>query len=303
MASGLWCGQGVAAAVGALRGLPPDTIAHAVAIAGTVAPALAPVGNTRFMGNHVKEGIPAATANGMIAAELAQAGFTGPLDLLDDPSYDPAVLREGLGERWMIEGVYFKPYSCCRWAHAAVEAALGLQARHGFAADDIVRLDIATFGRALSLNNEIAPRSLESAQYSVPFCVALALLRGPDALLPMLDAALADAEAIGLAGRIALAVDPALDAMFSAAVPARVTVATRTGRFTTTVTAPRGEPANPMSWDDLARKARVATRALADRGFADHAVASVRSLGEGRLEPLLGVLRTRFDEVAASAAC
>jgi hypothetical protein len=60
-----------------------------------------------------------------------------------------------------------------------------------------------------------------------------------------------------------------------------------------------------MSWDDLARKARVATRALADAGFADRAVASVRSLGEGRLEPLLGVLRTGLDEApsAASAAC
>jgi len=45
--AGLWCGQGVAAAVGWLRGLAPETIAHAIAIAGTTAPGQTATGYTR----------------------------------------------------------------------------------------------------------------------------------------------------------------------------------------------------------------------------------------------------------------
>jgi 2-methylcitrate dehydratase PrpD len=252
---------------------------------------MAPVGHTRFGGNHVKEGIPAATATGIASVDLAESGFTGPLDLLDHATYDAGTLLDGLGVRWMIEGVYFKPYSCCRWAHAAIDGALALQATHGLAADEIAQIDIETFDRALRLGNDAAPRTIEAAQYSVPFCVALAIVRGPDVLLPMLDSALADRDAIALARRIRLRCDPALDAMFSAAVPARVAIHTRGTRFETTVTAPRGEPSNPMSLDDLVRKLRVATRAL-DPALADRAVAAIHALDRGDLAPLLAVVGT-----------
>ena len=90
------------------------------------------------MGNHVKEGIAWATATGMAAVDLAAAGFTGPLDLLDnDAYYDRACLTEGLGERWHMDEIYFKPYSCCRWAHAAIDALLQIQATEGFSAEAI----------------------------------------------------------------------------------------------------------------------------------------------------------------------
>ncbi|HZF35984.1 MAG TPA: MmgE/PrpD family protein, partial [Candidatus Angelobacter sp.] len=126
--SGLWCGQGVAAAVGWLRGLAPETIAHAIAIAGTTAPGQTATGYTRLMGNHVKEGIAWATATGVTAVELAAHGFTGPTDFLDDATrYDPSILTAALGERWHIEDGYFKLYSCCRWAHAAIDGMLEIK--------------------------------------------------------------------------------------------------------------------------------------------------------------------------------
>ncbi len=301
MSTGIWCGQGVAAALGALRGLPPAHIAQAIAIAGTVAPAMAPVGYSRLAGNHVKEGIPAATATGITAVDLAEAGFTGPLDLLDHASYAAATLVGGLGARWMVEGVYFKPYSCCRWAHAAIDGALDLMAAHAIVPAEIERIDVETFGRALRLGNEVAPRTLESAQYSVPFCVALAVLRGPDALLPMLDDALADAAVPRLAARVHLHLDPTLDAMFSAAVPARVTLTARGRRFTATVTAPRGEPTNPMSVDDLTHKLHATTARCGVPDAAGPIVAAIRSLERGDLAPLLEVLRTRRGAVRARA--
>ncbi|MGQ9797115.1 hypothetical protein [Desulfosoma sp.] len=68
-----------------------------------------------------------------------------------------------------IERTYFKPYACCRWIHSALDALLALMDDHQLSGQSIARVDIHTFSRALKLNNDTAPPTMESAQYSVPF--------------------------------------------------------------------------------------------------------------------------------------
>jgi 2-methylcitrate dehydratase PrpD len=299
--SGLWCGQGVAAAVGWLRGLAPETIAHAIAIAGTTAPGQTATGYTRLMGNHVKEGIAWATATGMTAVELAAHGFTGPTDFLDDATrYDQTILTEALGERWHVEDVYFKLYGCCRWAHAAIDGILAIQQQDGVETDDIVAVRIATFAQALSLNNDLAPPTLEAAQYSVPFCVAVAAVRGPDALLPLEEARLGDRTVLDCARKITLTADPALHAMFPAAVPARVEVETASGRFSRTVIAPRGEPSNPLGWDGLRAKFHSVARKRMSPAAAAALLEAVAALEAGDAGPLLSALSVPQAEAARS---
>lgn len=300
--SGLWCGQGVAAAVSWLRGLGPENTAHAIAIAGTTAPGQTATGFTKHMGNNVKEGIPFATALGLVSVELAAAGFTGPVDLLDDPArYDRSVLLADLGKRWMIETGYFKPYGACRWAHAAIDAILEIQARHGIGADAIESIHIETFSQALSLNNELAPPTLESAQYSVPFCVAAAAVHGAEALVPMEPALLKDKAVLAVSPRVTLSIAADLDPMFPARVPARVAVRSASGVHEATVLAPRGEPVNPMSDEDLAAKFfTIAARRIspaASTALLD-AFAALRS---GEIAPLLAALG-RSPALAQTAA-
>jgi 2-methylcitrate dehydratase PrpD len=301
MATGLWCGQGVAASIGFLRSLTSPRLAHAISICGTVAPVLAPVGYTRFMGNSVKEAIPFATASGINAVDLSQTDYTGPLDFLDHSDFDRAVLIDGLGVSWAIESVYFKEYSCCRWAHAPIDAMLALQKRSGFSIDEIEAIDIDTFGRSLTLNNEVAPHSLESAQYSLPFCVALAAVRGPEALLPMLDDVLADARVLSLARRVRLHLDAPFDAMFSASVPGRVTLTARGQRVSETVLAPRGEPTNPMSWQDLERKFLIATGRTIDESTAEEILSAARAVRSGDFRPLAAILRQPLRQAPRGA--
>lgn len=287
LVSGPWCGQGAAAAGAWLRGLPAQRIAEAIAIAGACAPNLAAVAYSRMMGNHVKEGIPWATATGMAAVDLAAAGFTGPQDLLDNPRvYDVGTLTGGLGDSWHIDHIYFKPYSCCRWAHAAIDAVLEIMEVHGIAAAEILGIEIHTFARALQLNNDVEPRTLEAAQYSVPFCVALAATLGPGALLPLAECALQEPAVLALARRVTLRLDPDLDAMFSRAVPARVEIATAGGRFTRSIIAPRGEPSNPMTIDDLTEKFETATHGLVAPDFGSSLAGAIRALESGDLGPL-----------------
>lgn len=301
--SGLWCGQGVAAATGWLRGLSPEKIANAIAIAGTTAPGQTATAYTRHMGNHVKEGIPWATATGLTAVELASYGFTGPVDLLDDAErYDQSVITDALGERWHIEDVYFKPYSCCRWAHAAIDGILDVKEHDSLAADEIVAIRVGTFGRALSLNNDLAPPTLEAAQYSVPFCVAVAAVRGARALLPLEDGVLSDKEVLGFARKVTLAIDPTLDTMFPLAVPARIECETRNGSFSRTVLAPRGEPNNPLTWSDLKAKFDSIAHKRMSAAAAIALVDGVAALEAGDVRPLLSSLATPFVREAPDLA-
>lgn len=291
MVSGPWVGQGAAAAAAWLRGLGSEQTAQAIAIAGASAPNLAAVAYSRVMGNHLKEGIPWATATGLAAVDLSAAGFTGPTDLLDNNDFfASAKLLDGLGDRWAIEGVYFKPYSCCRWAHAAIDAILDLRQAHGLVAEDIQKIDIDTFGWALRLNNEVAPQTLESAQYSVPFCVALAATQGKDALVQLSERWLRDERTIATAQRVSLSVDPQFEAQFPSAVPARVRLTTASGVVERTVHSPLGEPTNPLSWAAIENKfASIADRTLhpADMLRFDAAIAR---LATGEVAPLLSEL-------------
>lgn len=290
--SGLWCGQAVAAAYGWLRGLSADHLMHAIAIAGTTAPSQSATPYTRFMGNHVKEGIPWAAANGILAAELARQGFTGPIDLLDAAKrHDQGTLLRDLGAVWHIETIYFKPYGCCRWIHAALDAFFHLKDAHGIAPETISAIEVETFSRALTLNNETDPRTLESAQYSIPFCLGVAGWFAPAAFLPLGEHLLADPRVTALARKTAIAVDPAFDRMFSAAVPARLRVTTPGGTHSHDVLAPRGEPTNAMTWEDLTDKLRTIMEGRLHGTSAALLREAVAPLRDGDFAPLLEALR------------
>lgn len=298
--TGLWCGQAVAAAIGWLRGLSPRQIAHAIAIAGTTAPSQSATPYTKHRGNSVKEGIPWGAANGVLAVNLAAAGFTGPIDILDDPGrFDPAILLDGLGASWHINNTYFKPYSCCRWLHAPVDALLALMAEHDIKASQIVSIDVDTFGRTLTLGNEAAPTTLEGAQYSLPFCLGVAATSGASALLPLREELLTDAGALAMARLVRMAVTPEFDAMFPAAVPGRARITTASGMFERTVLTPKGEPANPMTWADIESKFCAIACGRVDASTTDGLRGAIQALRMGDITPLSSMFATQsFAEPA-----
>jgi 2-methylcitrate dehydratase PrpD len=274
--TGLWCGPGVAAAAGWLTCRSAPVIAHAIAIAGQTATSQAATGWT-VLGHTVKEGIPWATANGLQAVALAAAGHRGPLDILDDPAhYNRKRLFEGFAKTWAIEQSYFKLYSCCRWAHAAIDGALVLAARLKPDPDDIESLLIETFDRALTLPNQSEPQSAEAAQYSIPFCVALALIHGEHALLPMSDTHLSDKRVIGLAKRVRLSSASAYRDAFPAGTPARVTMTAKGRLEAIEVLLPRGEPQNPLTGGELQEKFLTLSSALGQ----EHASGIVKAVNE-----------------------
>jgi 2-methylcitrate dehydratase PrpD len=293
LSTGRWAPYGVAAAVGRLHGLPPPVLAQALAIAGAQAPDLAASGYSQVMGNHVKEGIPWAVLTGISAVALAQEGFTGPLDILDHPDWFDArriMAVDGFGRA--VEDVYFKPYSSCRWSHAAIDALTAMAAENRIDPATIHRITVETFARALRLTNEPDPDTLEGAQYSIPFCLAVAARRGTDALLPLAASSLHDPGTVALARRVTLVVDPDLDRLFPAQTPARVVLDTGDGRIEKTVLAPRGDPANPLGRRNLEDKFRRLVGVDHSAVWAQAVIDAVADLEGGGLALLLKSLDT-----------
>jgi 2-methylcitrate dehydratase PrpD len=247
LSTGRWCAYGTVAAAGLLGRDDPVTLAQAFAIAGVLSPGLSAAGYSTVMGNQAKEGIPWAVMTGLTALEMARRGFTGPLDILDHPDYfDAAAITAGLSTGRALQSVYFKPYACCRWIHSALDAIINLVKDHHLAAADIHRVDVFTFERTLRLNNYADPATLEGAQYSLPFCLAVAAVGGPEALMPFSPDWLQRPDIVALARRVNLHVDPELNERFPRETGARVCLQT-TGRvLEQTVRHPLGDPANPM---------------------------------------------------------
>ena len=232
LSTGRWCAYGAAAAAGRLRRLTAPVLAQALAIAGSQIPDLAASGYSQVMGNHVKEGIPWSTMLGLMAVDLAQDGFTGPLEIPDHPDYfNPDLIKDMPISARAIENTYFKPYSSCRWSHAAIDALVSILTENRLPYESINQVTVETFERALRLNNYPDPSCLEAAQYSIPFCLGVVAVKGPAALLPLMDASLKEADIVNFARRITLTRDTYLNDLFPRQTPARVRGGNIRGKF------------------------------------------------------------------------
>lgn len=291
-ASGRWVSYGAAAAAGRLLGLDADEMAHALAIAGSEGPIVFPTGSSKFQGSTVKEGIPPAVVAGITGAYRAKAGATGPVDLLNNEErYDRRILLGQLGEVWELQRCYLKPYACCRYMHAAIDAILKMR-RDG---RQIHRLRIETFPQGLRLANERAPSTLEGGQYSFYFSCALAALRGPGALQPVDPDSLKDIEVLGLANRIELEASTDFVTAFPVRTPARVLIDQGDGAEQLVIDHPLGDVANPMSWDQVAHKFKNIGRVSLSPQNQDSIISAISSLNETGFTSLLSALAKPQD--------
>jgi 2-methylcitrate dehydratase PrpD len=204
----------------------------------------------------VKDGSGWGAMTGVSAALLAADGFTGAPALVVE-SDQVADLWADLGQRWRLLEMYFKPYPVCRWAQPAVEAALGLVREHGVKADAIATIEVASFHEAIRLAAR-TPMTTEEAQYSLPFPVAAAVVRGRLAAGEIMEGAFADLEIRRLSGSMVLRERDDLNTRFPASRYAQVTFVMRDGRrLASEDTTTRGDPSTPLPADTLSEKFRA----------------------------------------------
>ena len=277
-ASGIWTGYGVAAALGFLEKHDAGQIAHAISIAGAEAPANLPQG--ACTASSVKGSSPWSTVAAWVASARSRVGATGSLDMLDrDAVYDTASMLKGLGERWSISDIYFKPYAACRYTHPVIDAIVDMKRQHRFVGSDIRELTVQIFPEARKLPNSVRPTSLEDAQFSIPFTTALAAFYGESGFRPMTVAHLGDSDVLALSESVRIEYPDSLLDHFPKYTPAHVQIVLGDAHIDKTVTIPIGEPGNPLSRQQLTNKLQD----LAPRGskncFARSIAEHVQGLG------------------------
>ena len=146
---------------------------------------------------------------------MAESGFTGAPSALVEFD-DAANVWVDLGSRWLTTEQYIKNYPVCRWAHAAIDAALALREKHGIDPSRVARVDIATFKYSAQLWNDI-PASSPVAQYALAWPVAAAIARGRVTVDEVLESSFGDAQI----GRLVKATHVVVDDRFEAAYPAQ----------------------------------------------------------------------------------
>ena len=270
--SGAWIAPTCAGLGARLMGLPPGLTREALGIAEYHGP------RSQMMRciDHptmVKDGSGWGAMAGVSAAYLARDGFTGaPAVTIEGP--EAAAFWEDLGARWLVKEQYIKLYPVCRWTQPAVEAVLGLQRAHGVAWQDIASIDIASFHEAVRLHF-VHPGTTEQAQYSLPFPVAAALVRGRIGAEEVSEAGLTDPDIRSLSAKVRLSEDEACNAAFPERRFARATLRTLDGRsLASDLVEAKGDPEDPLPNEMMREKFHL----LADPVWGAETAARVAGL-------------------------
>lgn len=248
--SGAWNALAAAAIGARALGLDTATTRHALGTAEYFGPR-SPMMRVVEHPSMLKDGATMGGFVGVLAALLARDGYTGaPAVTIEDGSV--ADLFTDLGQRWIVEEQYLKPYPVCRWAQPAVTAVAALADKAPAAR--IERIRIESFHEAVCLAVR-RPADTEQAQYALPFPVAARLVRGALGADEVAGSGLSDPAILALADRIELVTDEALSKRFPMERIARVTVTLEDGTVLESGdTAAPGDPEDPLSDTEVSAK-------------------------------------------------
>lgn len=255
---------GAAAAAASLYGLSSVPFTHALATSATFAAGLQQAFRMDSMSKPLHAG--RAAEAGLAAAQMARAGITGSLDVLDGEaglghamSHGPqwqAVLST-LDEHFNITRMTFKNHACCGHTFAAIDAAQALQTQLHAQPQDIERIEVGTYGPALEVAGNPNPTTAAEARFSLPYVIAHAMVHGSVRLAAFSAERLQDAQVRQLMERIHLTVDAEADRLFPAQRSALVRMTLRDGTQASYLQPHRkGDPDLPLSDADLDDKFR-----------------------------------------------
>lgn len=301
------CGAfGAAVAAGKMLHLNEDQLANAFGIAGSQAS-----GSLEFLadGAYTKRLHPGWAAHaGVMAAFMAQAGLTGPKTILEgkhgflraySPVADANLLLKDWAEPYALMRTSIKPHACCRYKQGPIDGVLKIMKDHQLREDDVaaVTTDILSAGYALvaePLEEKQHPQQVVDAQFSMPFGAAVAIHFGK-AGLDQYQQEIIQLPAIQeLMKRVTCAKNPAIDKEFPNKWTAFVKLETKQGEtYSTWIDYPKGDPENPLSWNELIEKFHDLTAPVYEARTRERIVATVRALeAQDSIDVLMEALKS-----------
>jgi 2-methylcitrate dehydratase PrpD len=278
---------GAAAAASRLLGLDADGVTHALGIAASAA-----CGLKENLGSMVKPlHAGMAARNGVMAARLAKAGFIASAQTIEGPqgylaamdSQKPAAALldavADLGSRWEVldTGVTVKLYPSCAATHPPLDAVLTLKQRHALNADNIAAIDVEVDSMTPRLLLYDRPSTALEAKFSMPFCMAAAIVFGHPGIETFAASHIQDPRIQKLIPAVTLRVNTAYDASAPLS-QANVTVKLKDGREVAEhADGARGYPGR-VSEEELGTKFLSCARRSLSEAEAVRALAALRAV-------------------------
>jgi 2-methylcitrate dehydratase PrpD len=290
------CGTfGATVTAGKLLGLDEGEMIQALGIAGTQAAGLIEAFGT--MSKPLNPG--KAAQSGVLAALLAQKGFTSSKHMLDSKigycyaaSSEPKLneITEQLGTRFAILRTCFKCHASCGHTHGAIDAVQSIVSKHDIKPDMVEEVVVETYPIAVKVvGNEPEPATSSEAKFSLHYCLAAALVFGRVGLDEFSEKRLNDSQLRELSKKIVVKVDHE----FANAVlgSARVTIRIRDGRqMSFKVNVPKGYPDNPLTASELKQKFRRLACVALTKSQAEKIILRVENLDKIQVSSLASLL-------------
>src|SRR3974390_3320118 len=239
---------------------------HAIGISASARATLGAVtaGKLTRMKNTVD---PMATQSGVLAALLAEKGYTGPEHVIDGkeglvdcfgPEWRQHILTDGLGESWRITQCGMKFFPTEALTHAPISAVLDLVKDNDLHHDHVEKVQIRSLARAadiLSHPSKYDPHTKETADHSLPYVIAAALVDRQVTPAQFEMKKIMDPTIRAQLKKVEVVADPEIERVFPALQRVIVTITTNDGRsFTKQLDYPKGDPRNPLSDAEIEEK-------------------------------------------------
>jgi 2-methylcitrate dehydratase len=251
---------------GRLLGLTVDQMTNAIGISGSHSHTIGcpTAGRLTMMKNTVD---PMAVQAGVFAALMAQKGYSGTTAIFEGkegfmdvygPEWDPQKLIGGLGESFKILECGMKAFPTEALTHTHITATLKVIADNDINYDDIEQVTVTTIARACDIlfdPHKYRPESRETADHSLPYCIAAAIVDRQITVDTFSDEKLKDPRIWEVIDKIKGEASIEFEKMFPAKQQSKVVVKTKDGReFSEYLEYPKGDPREPMTIDDLEAK-------------------------------------------------
>ncbi len=251
---------------GRMLGLPWEKIQHAIGISASRHATLGAVtaGKLTMMKNTVD---PMATQSGVMAALLAEKGYTGPEHVVDGkeglthcfgPEWKLEILVDGLGDSWRIERCGMKAFPTEALTHAPISAMLDIVIENDLKPAQIEKVHIRSLARAADIladPTKYDPRSKETADHSLPFVIAAAIVDRKVTPAQFETERIMAPEIREQLNKVEVVADPEIEKVFPKLQRVIVTVKTTDGQeFTKQLDYPKGDPRNPLTDGEVEEK-------------------------------------------------
>jgi 2-methylcitrate dehydratase len=251
---------------GKILDLSVEQMAHAIGISASHNMTLGAVtaGKLTMMKNTVD---PMATQAGLHAALLAQRGYEGPEHVIDGkegladvlgPKFDLNILTDGLGESFRINRCSMKAFPTEALTHTPMTAVIRLMRENNIKKDDIAQVKIGTVARAadiLSDPSKYDPRTRETADHSLPYCLAACIVDGTVTPASFTEEKIFNPEIRSFLSKIKVLADPEFEKTFPRLKQASAEITTHAGKsFKVIIDYPLGDYRQPMDETTLLKK-------------------------------------------------